>query len=108
MAFLLQPARLSPMEAVSAEKLPAGAGWQFEPKWDGFRCLLFRDASRIALIAKSGKPLTPYFPEIVEAAANFRAKRFVADGELVIPVGDSLSFEALQARLHPAESRRKK
>jgi ATP-dependent DNA ligase len=108
MAFILQPSRISPMEAVSAEELPSGSGWQFEPKWDGFRCLLYRDGKRVALIGKSGKPLTPYFPEVAEAAAHFGSQHFVADGELVIPVGDSLSFEALQARLHPAESRRNK
>jgi ATP-dependent DNA ligase len=96
------------MEAVSAEALPSGAGWQFEPKWDGFRCLAYRDGSRYALMGKSGKPLTIFFPEIAEALRHFRSKRFVADGELVIPIGEVLSFEALQARLHPAESRRKK
>jgi len=108
MAFALQPARISPMEALSAEALPAGAGWQFEPKWDGFRCLAYRDGDRCILMGKSGKPLTIFFPEIASALRNFRSKHFVVDGELVIPVGDVLSFEALQARLHPAESRRRK
>lgn len=108
MAFPLQPGRISPMEAIRAEALPTGAGWQFEPKWDGFRCLVYRDGGRYALMGKSGKPLMPFFPEIAEALKNFRSKRFVADGELVIPVGEVLSFEALQARLHPAASRQKK
>jgi len=96
------------MEAVSAEKLPAGPGWQYEPKWDGFRCLAYRDGDRFELMGKSGKSLALFFPEIVKALSCFRSKRFVVDGELVITVGESLSFEALQARLHPAESRRKK
>src|SRR5689334_17442660 len=104
MAFALQPARLAAMEAQSAEALPSGRGWQFEPKWDGFRCLAYRDADRVALMGRSGKPLTAFFPEVADALRNFRASRFVVDGELVIPVGDTLSFEALQARLHPAES----
>jgi ATP-dependent DNA ligase len=108
MAFTLQPGRISPMEAMRAEALPAGSGWQFEPKWDGFRCLAYRDGDRCVLMGKSGKPLTIFFPEIASALRHFRSKRFVIDGELVIPVGDVLSFEALQARLHPAESRRRK
>jgi ATP-dependent DNA ligase len=96
------------MEARTAESLPTGRGWQFEPKWDGFRCLAFKDGSRVALMAKSGKPLTDFFPEIVETLQAVRSPRFVADGELVIPIGDVLSFDALQMRLHPAESRRRK
>src|SRR5690349_12737591 len=108
MAFPLQPGRISPTEAVRAEALPSGPGWQFEPKWDGFRCLVYRDGARYALMGKSGKPLTRFFPEITAALKHFRSKRFVADGELVVPVGDALSFEALQARLHPAESRQRK
>src|SRR5438309_789729 len=108
MAFALQPARTATMEAVSAEALPSGRGWQFEPKWDGFRCLAYRDEDRVVLMGRSGKPLTVFFPEIAAALRNFRTPRFVIDGELVIPIGGTLSFEALQARLHPAESRRKK
>ena len=97
-----------PMEAKSVEELPTDAGWQFEPKWDGFRCLAFRDGAEVDLRAKSGKPLARYFPEIVEALAALPANRFVLDGELAIPVGESLSFDALQMRLHPAESRVRK
>jgi ATP-dependent DNA ligase len=96
------------MEARMAETLPAVGGWQFEPKWDGFRCLAFRDGDRVALFSKSGTKLAPYFPEILAALLTLEAKRFVLDGELVIPVGKALSFDALQARLHPAESRRRK
>lgn len=91
-----------------AEVLPEGSGWQFEPKWDGFRCLAFRSGDQVALYAKSGKPLTLYFPEIVDALGRAPAKAFVVDGELVVPQDSHLSFDALQARLHPAESRRQK
>ena len=108
MAFSLSPSRLAPMEARTAGALPEGPGWQFEPKWDGFRCLAYKDGKRVVLMAKSGKPLTDFFPEIVAALKALPAQRFVADGELVIPVGGKLSFDALQMRLHPAESRRRK
>ena len=87
------------------DELPAESGWQFEPKWDGFRCLAFRAGEEVELRAKSGKPLTRYFPEVVRAMRRLPAERVVLDGELTIPVGDCLSFEALQLRLHPAQSR---
>lgn len=96
---------LAPMEAKLVAALPEAAGWQFEPKWDGFRCLAFRDGSDVELMSKSGKSLARFFPEVVAMIRGLNTKRFVIDGELVIPVGDALSFEALQARLHPAESR---
>jgi ATP-dependent DNA ligase len=99
---------IEPMEAKSVEELPAGEGWQFEPKWDGFRCLAVRDGSAVELFAKSGKPLGRYFPEIVAILAEVPARRFVIDGELAIPFDGSLAFEALQMRLHPAESRVRK
>jgi ATP-dependent DNA ligase len=101
------PVSLAPMEARLVEELPSG-DWQYEPKWDGFRCVAIRCDDRIELQAKSGKSLTRYFPEIVERLARLRTKRFVLDGELAIPVGESLSFDALQMRLHPAESRVRK
>jgi ATP-dependent DNA ligase len=96
------------MEAQLAAELPEGAGWQFEPKWDGFRCLAKRDGAEITLTSKSGKPLARYFPEVVDMLAGLKAKRFVVDGELIIPLGHVLSFDALQLRLHPAESRIRK
>ena len=97
------------MEALLAAELPEGDGWQFEPKWDGFRCLARRDGDEVTLTSKSGKPLARYFPEVVEhAARGRRTERFLLDGELIIPVGDALSFDALQLRLHPAESRVRK
>lgn len=94
-----------PMEAKLADAIPDGEEWQFEPKWDGFRCLAFQDGDAVELMSKSGKPLARYFPEIVEALLALREEWFVLDGELVVPVGEVLSFAALQLRLHPAASR---
>ena len=96
------------MEAKLVDALPDGPGWRYEPKWDGFRCLVFRDGADIELQSKSGKPLGRYFPEVVAAMAGLEADLFAIDGELIIPVGEALSFEALQMRLHPAESRVRK
>jgi len=96
---------LPPMEAKLVDDLPKGAAWQFEPKWDGFRCLVFRDGDQVELQSKAERPLGRYFPEMVEAVRALPAERAVLDGELVIPVGGVLSFDALQLRLHPAESR---
>jgi ATP-dependent DNA ligase len=93
------------MEALLAAELPDGEGWQFEPKWDGFRCLARREGGEVTLTSKSGKPLARYFPEMVEILLGTKEKKFLIDGELIIPAGDALSFEALQLRLHPAESR---
>jgi ATP-dependent DNA ligase len=107
-AALPVPLEVEPMEARSVAALPDEAGWQFEPKWDGFRCLAFRDGDDVDLRAKSGKPLARYFPEMVAFLRSLPATRFVLDGELVVPQGDSLSFDALQMRLHPAESRIRK
>jgi len=96
------------MEALLAAELPDGEGWQFEPKWDGFRCLARRDGDEVTLTSKSGKPLARYFPDVAEMLHGLKEKRFLLDGELIIPVGDALSFDALQLRLHPAESRVRK
>ena len=98
----------APMEALLAAELPEGEGWQFEPKWDGFRCLAQRDDEEVTLTSKSGKPLGRYFPDVVAMLAQLRDKQFLIDGELIIPTGDALSFDALQLRLHPAESRVRK
>src|SRR3982750_3815348 len=98
----------APMEALLAAELPEGGGWQFEPKWDGFRCLARRDGDEVTLTSKSGKPLARYFPEVADMLRRVKAKRFLIDGELIIPLGDALSFDALQLRLHPAESRVRK
>ena len=99
---------LRPMEALAVEEVPTDDGWQYEPKWDGFRCLAFRDGNKIQLQSKSGQPLSRYFPDIVEALQRLAAKQFVLDGEIVIPVRGRLSFDDLLMRIHPAESRVRK
>ena len=108
LADLPIPLSLPPMEAKLVDGLPDDPGWRFEPKWDGFRCLAFRAGDEVELRAKSGKPLGRYFPDVVEMLRALPVKRFVVDGELTIDVGGELSFEALQLRLHPAESRVRK
>jgi ATP-dependent DNA ligase len=96
------------MEALLAAELPEGAGWLFEPKWDGFRCLARRNGDEVTLTSKSGKPLARYFPEVVELLRATKDRQFLLDSELIISVDDSLAFDALQLRLHPAESRIRK
>jgi ATP-dependent DNA ligase len=95
----------APMEARVVAKLPEGPEWQYEPKWDGFRCLAFRDGTSIELRSKSGQPLTRYFPELVDALRSLTSKKFVIDGEIVVPGEDALSFDSLLQRIHPAQSR---
>lgn len=102
------PLELAPMEATSAEAIPEGDGWQYEPKWDGFRCVAFREGSAVELRSKAGQPLARYFPDVVEAVRAVKARRFVIDGEIVVRAGRSLSFDALLQRIHPAESRVRK
>jgi ATP-dependent DNA ligase len=97
-----------PMEALSVDEIPTGEEWQYEPKWDGFRCLVFRDGAEVQLQSKSGQPLARYFPELVEAVKALRPTKFVLDSEIAVPVAQKLSFEDLQLRLHPAESRVRK
>jgi ATP-dependent DNA ligase len=99
------PLSLAPMEALLVAELPKESGWQFEPKWDGFRCLAFRGGKDVEIKAKSGKSLSRFFPEVLDNLRALPARQFVLDGELVIPVEGELSFDALQMRLHPAESR---
>lgn len=99
---------IEPMEAKSVAALPADTGWQFEPKWDGFRCVAWRSGQAVHLHAKSGKPLSRYFPEVIQALRSLPPRHFVLDGELCIPAGNSFSFDALQMRLHPADSRIRK
>jgi ATP-dependent DNA ligase len=96
----------APMEARSAELLPNEPGtWQFEPKWDGFRCLAFKQAGAVELKGKSGTSLSRFFPEVVATLMDAPFERFVVDGELVIELNGRMTFDALQARLHPAASR---
>ena len=96
------PLSLQPMEATPVENLPTAKGWLFEPKYDGFRCILFRDEDTVNLQSRRQRPLGRYFPEIIEATRNLPVQRFVFDGELIIP---DEPFDTLQLRLHPAESR---
>lgn len=96
------------MEARSVDAIPRGAEWQYEPKWDGFRCLLSRHGDKVDLRSKSGEDLTRYFPELADAARKLKAKTFVLDGEIVVPHGKAFSFDDLLQRIHPAASRVKK
>jgi len=93
------------MEARSVEEIPTGEEWQYEPKWDGFRCLAFRNGDKIFLQSKNAQPLARYFPDVVANVAKLPQQQFVLDGEVVIPIGGALSFDELQLRLHPAASR---
>jgi ATP-dependent DNA ligase len=95
----------SPMEAKSVDELPTGTGWQFEPKWDGFRCIAFRKGKRVRLQSKSGRPLERFFPEVVAMLLELKAKQFVLDGEIVVPIKGRFSFDDLLMRMHTAASR---
>jgi ATP-dependent DNA ligase len=94
-----------PMEARPVTEIPVGDDWQYEPKWDGFRCIAFRDGKQVDLMSKAGKPLGRYFPELVHALSALAGPKFVLDGEIVIAEGDRLAFDELQQRIHPAASR---
>src|SRR5437763_15967374 len=100
---LLPPVK--PMLAKAATKLPTGDDLFYEPKWDGFRCIVFRDGDEVELGSRNEKPLTRYFPEVVEAVKAQLPERCVVDGEIVIAAGEGLDFEALLQRIHPADSR---
>jgi ATP-dependent DNA ligase len=103
-----RPAQLAAMEARSVDAIPRGEEWQYEPKWDGFRCLLSRHGSKVDLRSKSGEDLARYFPELVQAALALKATAFLLDGEIVVPRGKAFSFDDLLQRIHPAASRVKK
>ena len=100
---------VEPMLAKSVPTLPTGEGMRYEPKWDGFRCLVFRDGDEVELASRGGKTLTRYFPEVVAQVRAQLPPRCVIDGELVVirrePAGSRLDFELLQQRIHPAASR---
>src|SRR5687767_11427659 len=97
-----------PMEAKRVDAIPAGDKWLFEPKWDGFRAIVFRKGDQVVLQSKAGQPLQRYFPELVEAFRSLKPKEFILDGEIVVPVDGRLSFDDLLQRIHPAESRVRK
>ena len=96
---------LQPMLAKSVKGVPTSGGLSFEPKWDGFRCVVFKDGDEVELTSRNTKPLTRYFPELVDACRAQLPDRCVLDGEIFVAVGSRLEFEVLQERIHPAESR---
>src|SRR5215210_1140859 len=96
---------VSPMLAKAATTLPTGDGFYYEPKWDGFRCIVFRDGDEVELGSRNEKPLTRYFPELPPALQANIPSRCVLDGEIVIAGAGGLEFEALLQRIHPAASR---
>ena len=104
MALPLAPP-LSPMLAKLAETVPTGDEWSYEPKWDGFRGIVFRDGPKIEIMSRDKRTLERYFPELLEVLADALPPRCVVDGEIVIPGADGLEFDALLQRIHPAESR---
>lgn len=100
------PLDMEPMlSAISEDGIPKGDGWEYEPKWDGFRTLVFRDGDEVALVSRGGRPMTRYFPEVLPAFRKLPEARVVLDGELVVVGRGGLDFGALQQRVHPAESR---
>jgi len=107
MPFPIEPP-VEPMLAKLATALPDGDGWLFEPKWDGFRAIVFRDGERVYTQSRDSKPLDRYFPELGELFRTSLPDRCVVDGEIVIATENGLSFDLLQLRLHPAESRVRK
>src|SRR5215218_1173077 len=107
-AVIAPTAPLAAMEARSVDAIPRGDEWQYEPKWDGFRCLLSRHDGKVELRSKSDEDLTRYFPELVDAALKLKAAEFVLDGEIVVPHGKAFSFDDLLQRIHPAASRVRK
>ena len=104
MAFPIAPP-IAPMLAKSQPAIPDGDGWQYEPKWDGFRALVFRDGADLYLQSRDLKPLDRYFPELIEPLLGVSSQRFVLDGEIVIARDGGLDFESLLLRIHPAASR---
>jgi ATP-dependent DNA ligase len=98
----------APMEALPVDQIPSGRQWRYEPKWDGFRCLAFRDGEKVELQSKAGRSITRYFPELVAAIRGLKPSKFVIDGEIAVPAGQGFSFDALLQRIHPAPSRVRK
>src|SRR6202163_1159781 len=96
---------MEPMLSAPGDGIPKGDGWEYEPKWDGFRTLVFRDGDEVALISRGARPMTRYFPEVLPAFRGLREKQLVLDGELVVVARNGLDFGALQQRVHPADSR---
>jgi ATP-dependent DNA ligase len=104
MALAFSPP-LEPMLAKANDDIPTGPGWRYEPKWDGFRAIVFRDGDSVAMSSRSGKPLARYFPELVQCLKDALPAQCILDGEIILPGPKGLDFDALQSRLHPAASR---
>ena len=96
---------VKPMLAKAVHAVPTAEGLLYEPKWDGFRCIAFRDGDELELGSRNDRPLTRYFPELVELLQAALPERCVVDGEIVVVTDEGLGFDTLQQRLHPAESR---
>ncbi len=99
------PLDMEPMLSAPGDGIPKGDSWEYEPKWDGFRTLVFRDGDEVELVSRGGRPMTRYFPEVLPAFRKLSQARWVLDGELVVVGEKGLDFGALQQRIHPAESR---
>src|SRR6202140_3497268 len=93
---------MEPMLSAVGDAIPAGDGWEYEPKWDGFRTLVFRDGDEVELVSRGGRPMSRYFPEVLPAFRTLPASKLVLDGELVVVGAKGLDFGALQQRVHPA------
>src|SRR3979409_1041221 len=96
---------MEPMLSAPGDGIPKGDSWEYEPKWDGFRTLVFRDGDSVALISPGARPRTPHFPELLPAFRGLRESQVVLDGEIVVVAENGLDFGALQQRIHPADSR---
>src|SRR3954471_1507342 len=104
-AMLPLEAPVAPQLAKSAKDLPHGDEWRYEPKWDGFRTIAFREGDEVHLQSRNGKPMNRYFPEVVEQVKAISADRVVIDGEMVVIVDGVQEFDLLSQRIHPAASR---
>jgi ATP-dependent DNA ligase len=91
-------------EAEAVADLPKGEVWRYEPKWDGYRCLAFRDGPHVSIYSKRGTLLNRYFPEVVAGLAKLKAKKFVLDGELMVMSNGQADFDNLQLRMHPLKA----
>ena len=99
------PLDMEPMLSAPAESIPKGGSWEYEPKWDGFRTLVFRDGDKVELVSRGSRPMTRYFPEVLPAFRSLKSDKLVLDGELIVVGEGGLNFGALQQRIHPADSR---
>jgi ATP-dependent DNA ligase len=104
MTLPLEPP-IPPQLAKSAKELPEGDGWVYEPKWDGFRTIVFRDGDEVYLQSRNGKPMNRYFPEVIASIKQMDSDRLVMDGEIIVVVDGVQEFDLLGQRIHPAESR---